>query len=142
MLRQFQINHLFNGSFATLCKQAGQKKLKFKLVNYSVYYPVLQDCACKTSKNLALILHLYAQKMSFLANLALFLQGYLTPARLLQDLARARKVDVNVHFLARILQLAGYVTFPSLTRLLLLVPKSITEQKEPQILCRSKVINI
>ena len=80
--------------------QAGRPE-KFKLVNYSVYYPVLQDCAHKTSKNLALILHLYAQKMSFLA---LFLQGYLTSARLLQDLARARKVDVNVHFLARILQ--------------------------------------
>ena len=45
-----------------------------------------------------------AQKMSVsckvLANLALFLQ----------DLAHVRKVDVNVHFLARILQLAGYVT--------------------------------
>ena len=95
-LRQFQINHLFNGSFATLCRQAGRKKLTFKLVNYSVYYPaktVLQDCARKTSKNLA-------QKMSFsckvLANLALLLQGYLIPARFLQDLACARKVDVNV----------------------------------------------
>ena len=60
-LRHFQINHLFNGSFATLYKQAGREKLTFKLVNYSVYYPaktVLQDCARKTSKNLAL-------KMSF-----------------------------------------------------------------------------
>ena len=56
--RQFQINHLFNRSFATLYRQAGRKKLKFKLVNYSVYYPattVLQYCARKTSKNLALI---------------------------------------------------------------------------------------
>ena len=32
---------------------------------------------------------------------------YLTLARFLQDLAHARKVDVNVHFLARILNLAG-----------------------------------
>ena len=41
-LRQFQINHLFNGSFATLCRQAGRKKLKLQVT-------VLQVCARKTS---------------------------------------------------------------------------------------------
>ena len=45
-----------------------------------------------------------------LANLAPFLQGYLTPARFLQDLARVRKVDINVQGSCKILQLAGYVT--------------------------------
>ena len=65
-----------------LSRQAGRKKLKFKLVNYIL--PCL--ARHKTSKNLALILHLYAQETSR------FLLGYLTPARSLQDLAHARKV--------------------------------------------------
>ena len=112
---QFQINHLFNGSFATLCRQAGRKKIKFKLVNYSVYYPVWQDCACKTSKNLALILH---RKCPFLHKSCFCLARLSYTCKIL---ARSRKVDVmsiflqdrNVHFLARScksLQLAGYVT--------------------------------
>ena len=77
-------NKLFTCLTDLLPLYAG-RQARFKLVNYSVYYPVLQYCAHKTSKNLALILH------RKLANLALFLQ----------DLARVRKVDVNVRFLAR-----------------------------------------
>ena len=88
MVRQFQINHLFNESFATLYRQAGRKKFKFKLVNYSVNYPaktVLQDCARKTSKNLALVC----------TENVLFLQGYLIPAGKILHVQGNLKVELT-----------------------------------------------
>ena len=45
VVRQFQINHLFNGSFATLCRQAGRKKLKLKL--YVTQYTTQLKLSCK-----------------------------------------------------------------------------------------------
>ena len=74
-------------------RQAGRKKLKFKLVNYSVYYPtktVLQDCARKKSKNLShldlhrdvLFLARFLQILLFSCKAILHLQD---PCKILKD---------------------------------------------------------
>ena len=113
-IRQFQINHLFNGSFATLCRQAGRKKLKFKLVNYSVYYQaktVLQYCARKTYIQeilLNLILHFCTEMSLFL--IARFLQVLLFSCKAILHLQDPCKILFKTVLSGYV---ASYLYFPT-----------------------------
>ena len=99
------------------------------------------------SKNLALILRLCTENVLFLARfLQIFLASYLALVRFLQDLARARNVDVSVFLLIlqdlALLYVTSYLCDKiQALKLLVPVPRSITEGEHPN-LCRSKVINI
>ena len=113
MVRQFQINHLFNGSFCHFM-QAGRKKLKFKLVNYSVYYQaktVLQYCARKTYVQeilLDLILH-FCTEMSFFL-IARFLQVLLFSCKAILHLQDPCKIPFKTVLSGYV---ASYLYFPT-----------------------------
>ena len=101
--------------FATLCRQAGRKKLKFKLVNYSVYYPAKTQDVQESFSFLhrdVLFLARFLQILLFSCKAILHLQD---PCKIIQDITD--KIQALKRFL-----------FPDLS-----------QRESTQILCRSKV---